>query len=77
MQKYDENSCKRFNELFITLAPDGNAACGGGGAGGGGSVASGCIAGGGCAARGHQQLTWEKLSPEEFQQLQDFAACKF
>ena len=22
-------------------------------------------------------LTWEKLSPEEFQQLQDFAACKW
>lgn len=22
-------------------------------------------------------LTWEKLSPSEFQQLQDFAACKF
>ena len=23
-----------------------------------------------------QLLTWEKLSPAEFQQLQDFAACK-
>jgi hypothetical protein len=28
------------------------------------------------SGRGTQQLTWEKLSPEEFQQLQDFAACK-
>ena len=45
-----------------------------GGVTGGGSGGSGCISGG--CARGHQQLTWEKLSPEEFQQLQDFAACK-
>ena len=45
--------------------------CGGGVVGSGGS---GCMSGG--CARGHQQLTWEKLSPEEFQQLQDFAACK-
>jgi hypothetical protein len=46
--------------------------CSGGGSGGGSGSA--CIAGG--CGRGHQQLTWEKLSPEEFQHLQDFAACK-
>ncbi len=28
------------------------------------------------AAASEQLLTWEKLSPAEFQQLQDFAACK-
>ena len=51
----------------------GGGAHGGGGGSGGGS-GSACIAGG--CGRGHQQLTWEKLSPEEFQHLQDFAACK-
>ena len=43
--------------------------CSGGVAGGSACMSGGCV-------RGHQQLTWEKLSPEEFQQLQDFAACK-
>jgi len=38
----------------------------------GGDVASPATA----SSKG-QQLTWEKLSPEEFLQLQDFAACKF
>ena len=28
-------------------------------------------------AASEQLLTWEKLSPAEFQQLQDFAACKY
>ena len=54
-------------------------------AGTGGAAASvnSCVgnapvtAAGNGSGRGHQQLTWEKLSPEEFQQLQDFAACEF
>ncbi len=60
------------------MTTDGNVCSGGGvhagGGGAGGGAGGGCISGG--CGRGHQQLTWEKLSPEEFQQLQDFAACK-
>jgi hypothetical protein len=53
------------------MTTDGMACSGGGVHSGGGVPATGSGNG-----RISQQLTWEKLSPEEFQQLQDFAACK-
>ena len=40
----------------------------------GGGVVEGAAAG--AKVVDHQLLLWEKLSPEEFQQLQDYAACK-
>lgn len=41
------------------------------------AAASGHHSGNGNTLMATNNLTWEKLSPSEFQQLQDFAACEF
>ena len=56
------------------IAPDNNNTPDHAGAGGAASFGSYSI--GASAAAGASAFTWEKLSPEEFQQLQDYAACK-
>lgn len=57
------------------LAPDNNNTAPDAGSFGGGSAA-GAAAAAVSASTEASAFTWEKLSPEEFQQLQDYAACK-
>ena len=51
-------------------------ACGSSSGGGGHGAGVPSTGSGNGNGRSSQQLTWEKLSPEEFQQLQDLAACE-